>query len=152
MYYNWRLCRKFLTPLTYYKIKIFLWGSLWPNRINRGVSGSNVCLFDIVRHEKVRSLRVRSPREVLYSGQMIDSPLVTSLYDKKSRWGKRKRQSIQPLRCGAQRRGDALPNTKQQGPRSDAWVCLSPFKPAPLNFCLGELFSIWRCSTKMLYT
>lgn len=75
-----------------------------------------------------------------YSGQMIDSHLVTSLHDKKSRRGKRRHQSIQPLRCGAQRRGDALPNSKQQGPRSDTWVRLSPFKPATLDFCLGELF------------
>lgn len=107
----------------------------------KGVCGSNVCLFDIVRHEKVWSLRVRGPQEVLYSGQMIDSPLVTSLYDKKSRWGKRRHQSIQPLRCGAQRRGDALPNSKQQGPRSDTSVRLSLLKPAPLNFCLSELVS-----------
>ncbi|CAJ1077427.1 Hypothetical predicted protein [Xyrichtys novacula] len=56
-------------------------------------------------------------QEVLSSGQMIDSPSVTSLLDKKSRRGKRRHQSIQPLRCGAQRRGDALPNLNQQGPQ-----------------------------------
>lgn len=74
-----------------------------------------------------------------YSGQIIDSPLVTSLHDKKGR-GKRRHQSIQLLSCGAQRRGDALPNSKQQGPRCDTWVRLSPLKPASkLDFCLGEL-------------
>lgn len=55
-----------------------------------------------------------------HSGQMIDSHLVTSLHDKKSRRGKRRHQSIQALRCGAQKR-DALFNSKQQGPRSDSW-------------------------------
>lgn len=67
-------------------------------------------------HENVWSLRGRGPQEVLYCGQMIDIPLVTSLRQKE-RWGKRRQQSIQTLQRGAQKRGDALSNSQQQGPK-----------------------------------
>lgn len=67
-------------------------------------------------HENVWSLRGRGPQEVLYCGQMIDIPLVTSLRQKE-RWGKRRQQSIQTLQCGAQKRGDALSNSQQEGPK-----------------------------------
>lgn len=58
---------------------------------------------------------------------------MTSLHDKKGRWGKRRHQSMQPLRRGAQRRGDALPDWRQQGPRSDALSALisPPHPPSP---------------------
>lgn len=92
--------------------------------------------FDL---KKFGSPRVGGMQEVLYNGQIIDSlALVTS---PSKRVAGRRHQSIEPLRCGAQRRGDALPNSQQQGPRSDTSLHLSLQNAAPLNFYLREQFA-----------
>lgn len=62
---------------------------------------------------------------------MIDMRSVTSLHDKKSRRGKRRHQSIQPLRRGAQRRGDALSHSEQPRPRSDAFFACASLHSKP---------------------
>lgn len=79
----------------------------------------------------MRASRVRDPQEVPCGGRMIDMRSVTSLHDKKSRKGKRRHQSIQPLRRGAQRRGDALSHSEQPRPRSDAFFACASLLSKP---------------------
>lgn len=76
---------------------------------------------------------------------MIDSPLVTSLYDKKSRWGGEGTNQLNHYTVA--QRGDALSDSQQQqqqhGPKERhtelRFICLK--KPALLNFfCLREFF------------
>lgn len=109
-------------------------------RVGRG-GGRRFYMSKPFSHENVWSLRGRGPQEVLYCGQMIDIPLVTSLRQKE-RWGKRRQQSIQTLQRGAQKRGDALSNSQQQGPKErHLKVRLSCFS---LSLSLAEKFSFSR--------
>ena len=64
------------------------------------------------------------PQEVLYRRQMIDSPLVTSLYDKKSGcWEEKAPINSTTTLWRTEERGDALPNSKQQGPKERHLEC-----------------------------
>ena len=103
----------------------------------------NVCLFDMKRvfffflllfFFGASGLEV--PQEVLYRGQMIDSPLVTSLYDKKiGGWEEKAPFNSTTTLWRTEERRDALPNSKQQGPKERHLECAYLlFTPAPLNF------------------